>query len=223
MYSFPLRMVFATAFPALCLAQTWEIGAVGGYGWYHNPTITNPTITSPLESGQAGFPPRAAIGVVFGENLYKYVGGEVRWLFRFGGPELQSNGIRESASGYTNSITYDFLFHMTSRESKARPFVAAGAGVKVYTGSARDFFQPLAGLAILRPVTQTQPNISVGGGLKYLLHQHIQLRLEFRMLVAPLPDEVIQPIRPFTRIHGWVYDFVPLGGISYVFRTHIDP
>src|SRR3974377_1116847 len=111
MYSFPFRILVVTALSAPCLAQTtWEVGAVGGYGWYHNPTITNPPNT-----GRAGFPDRAAVGVVFGENLYNYLGGEFRWLFRFGGPELRSNGILANALGNTNTITYDFLFHNTTR------------------------------------------------------------------------------------------------------------
>jgi len=217
MGSLPLRLFFITTFSALGLAQTWEVGAVGGYGWYRNPTITNPT-----DSGRAGFPPRAAVGVVFGENPYNYIGGELRWLFRFGGPELRSNGITENPPGNTNTITYDFLFHMTPRESKLRPFVAAGAGIKVYSGSFLAVTQPLAGLALLRPVTQVEPAISVGAGLKYLLPKHVQLRLDLRMLVTPLPDSVILPTSPLTRIHGWVYDFLPLGGISYTF-SGIDP
>jgi hypothetical protein len=57
----------------------------------------------------------------------------------------------------------------------------------------------------------------------YLLPKHVQLRLEFRAVMAPLPDRVIQPTRSLTRIHGWVYDFVPLFGISYVFSGPIDP
>jgi hypothetical protein len=209
----PLRILIATTFASACLAaETWELGAVGGYGWYHNPSITN----SP-DSGSAGFPSRAALGVVFGETPFNYVGGELRWLYRFGGPQLQSNGITEAAPGYTNTITYDLLFHMTPRESVVRPFVAAGAGIKVYTASRRDLTQPLAGLAVLRPVTEVEPDISLGGGLKYLLPKHIQLRVDFRVLMTPLPNEVIRPTRTSTRIHGWVYDFVPLAGISYVF------
>jgi hypothetical protein len=209
----PLRILIATTFASACLAaETWELGAVGGYGWYHNPSITN----SPA-SGSAGFPSRAALGVVFGETPFNYVGGELRWLYRFGGAQLQSSGITEAAPGYTNTITYDFLFHMTPRESAVRPFVAAGAGIKVYTASRRDLNQPLAGLAVLRPVTEVEPDISLGGGLKYLLPKHIQLRVDFRLLMTPLPNEVIRPTGTSTRIHGWVYDFVPLAGISYVF------
>jgi len=50
-----------------------------------------------------------------------------------------------------------------------------------------------------------------------LLPKHIQLRVDFRLLMTPLPNEVIRPTGTSTRIHGWVYDFVPLAGISYVF------
>jgi hypothetical protein len=212
MYSTPLRIVLAAAFSSLCMGQTWELGAVGGYGWYQNPSITNPP-----DSVRAGFPPRAALGVVFGEDRFRYLGGEFRWLIRFGGPQLQSSGITVATPGHTNAITYDFLFHMTRRESRIRPFVAAGAGIKVYTGSFQDLTQPLSRLAVLRSVTQVEPAISAGAGLKFLLAEHIQLRLDFRTLMTPLPNDVIRPIGLSTRIHGWVYDFVPLAGISYVF------
>ena len=196
----------------LCSAQNWEVGAVGGYGWYQNPSLT-----SPFQSGQAGFPARAAVGVVFGENPYNHIGGEIRWMFRFGGPQVSSNGITESATGYTNTITYDFLFHATPRESKIRPFVAAGAGIKAYTNTFRDFNQQLGSLAILGGETAVEPAISVGAGVKYVLPKHVQLRLDFRTIVTPLPRDLIRPIGLSARVHGWVYDFLPTLEVGYVF------
>jgi hypothetical protein len=64
-----------------CMAQQWEIGGLGGFAWYQNATITNPT-----GSVEAGFTPKFAMGVVFGENMYKYIGGEVRWMLILGEP-----------------------------------------------------------------------------------------------------------------------------------------
>ena len=206
-----LGFAVAMACSCVCSAQEWELGAVGGYGWYYNPSITNPA-----SSGRVGFPPRAAVGVVLGDDLFNYVGGEFRYLFRYGGPQLESNRITETAPGYTNAITYDGLLYMTNRESTIRPFVAAGVGVKIFTGSGRNLTQPLAGLAVLRQVSQVEPAISFGGGLKYLVARHIQLRLDFRIYMTPLPDEVIRPTALST-INRWLFDFVPLGGISYVF------
>ena len=120
---------FAVTISSVCQAQPWELGAIGGYGWYHDSSITNG-----LGSAQAGIPARAAFGVTLTENIYNYVGGEIRYLFRFGGPELKSPGIEANLDGHTNLVTYDFLFYTSSKESSIRPYIAAGAGIKVYTG-----------------------------------------------------------------------------------------
>jgi hypothetical protein len=79
---------FAVTMSFVCQAQPWEFGAIGGYGWYHDSSITNG-----LGSAQAGIPARAAFGVTLTQNMYNYVGGEIRYLFRVGGPELKSSGI----------------------------------------------------------------------------------------------------------------------------------
>jgi len=204
----------AATISSVCLAQPWELGAIGGYGWYHDSSIANAT-----GSSQAGIPPRAAFGVTFTENMYNYVGGELRYLFRFGGPELKSSGIEANLRGHTNLVTYDFLFYTSSKESRIRPFVAAGAGIKVYTGLGPrylDLNQPLTNFALLRPVNQVEPAISVGGGMKFLVAKRTQLRVDFRAYMTPLPDQLFRPIGPSV-IRGWLYDFVPLVGISYVF------
>jgi hypothetical protein len=210
LYSFAL----AITIPSVCLAQPWELGAIGGYGWYHDSSITNAS-----RSAQSGFPARAAFGVTFTENMYNYVGGEIRYLFRFGGPELKSSGMEANLDGHTNLVTYDFLFYTSSKESSIRPYIAAGAGIKVYTGLGPrylDLNQPLANLALLRPVNQVEPAISVGGGMKFLMLKRTQLRVDFRAYMTPLPDQLFRPIGPSV-IHGWLYDFVPLVGVSYVF------
>jgi hypothetical protein len=204
----------AATFSSVCLAQPWELGAIGGYGWYHNPSITNAS-----GSAQSGFPARAAFGVTFTQNMYNHVGGEIRYLFRFGGPELKSSGIEANMDGHTNLVTYDFLFYTSSKESSIRPYIAAGAGIKVYSGLGPrylDLNQPLGSFALLRPVNQVEPAISVGGGMKFLMPKRTQLRVDFRAYMTPLPDQMFRPIGPSV-IRGWLYDFVPLGGISYVF------
>ena len=208
------RFILASSISSVCFAQPWELGAIGGYGWYHDSSITNAS-----GSAQSGFPARAAFGVTFTQNMYKYVGGEVRYLFRFGGPELKSSGVKVNLDGHTNLVTYDFLFYTSSKESSIRPYVAAGAGIKVYTGLGSHSFdvnQPLANLALLRPVNQVEPAISVGGGMKLPLPKRTQLRVDFHVYMTPLPDQVFRPIGPAV-IRGWLFDFVPLGGISYVF------
>jgi len=200
------------AAPVACLSQSWEVGGAGGYGWYINPTITNPN-----GSAQAGFPPKGALGVVFGNNMYQYIGGEIRYLYRFGGPELKFGGAQSNLTGYTNIIDYDFMFHLTPRDNKLRPFFAGGAGIKVFTGSETPRVnQSLSGFARLTPDTEVEPVISAGGGLKYRFTKHALFRMDFRTYFSPLPNHIFRThASAFT--HGWLYDFVPMAGISYVF------
>jgi hypothetical protein len=204
--------MIASAFCSRCLAQEWELGAAGGYGWYANPSIV-----SPAGSIRSGFASKGVMGVVFGQNMYEHIGGEVRWLYQFGGPQLKSQGIEASSTGYTNLVTYDVLFFTSNKEAKVRPYVAGGAGIKVYTGSElRSVGQPFVGSAVLVPGTQVEPAISAGAGLKYKVSGSIVLRVDFRTYFSPCPNQIFRPTG-VSSIHGWVYNFVPLGGVSFVF------
>jgi hypothetical protein len=206
-------LVLLAAVPMLCLSQEWELGGAGGYGWHSNPSIHSLL----PGSAEAGFPDKGVFGVVFGENMHEYLGGEIRYLFQTGGPELKSDGVQTKLNGHTQVIVYDFLFHMKQKEAKLRPFIAGGAGIKVFRGSG-DFLvnQPLQGFARLVEHTQVEPAISAGVGLKYRLTRHAQVRVDFRTYFSPLPDEIFRRPRTAT-LHGWVYEFVPMAGISYVF------
>jgi outer membrane protein with beta-barrel domain len=212
MHSTRFRVVLTLAASMVCAAQQWEAGAAGGYGWYINPSISNPS-----GSAEAGFPPKGAVGAVFGNNMYEHVGGEIRYLFRYGGPELRSGGVQSNLSGHTNLIGYDFLFHTTSRDNRLRPFLAAGAGVKVYTSTeTTSVHDPLSHFAGITSLTDVEPVISGGVGVKYRFARHVLARIDFRTYFSPLPHDIFRTPAG-SKIHGWVYDFVPLLGLSYVF------
>jgi hypothetical protein len=76
MHSTLLRRLFvATIFtPACLMAQQWEIGAAGGFGWYADATINNTA-----GSTQAGLKPSFAFGVTFDQDMYTYIGGELHY------------------------------------------------------------------------------------------------------------------------------------------------
>jgi hypothetical protein len=200
------------ALSASSQAQQWELGAQFGLAVSHDPAISGPN-----GSAQTGFPVKAIASVVWGENLYQYFSGEFRYMFRWGGPKLTSDGTGAEMSGYANLLTYEILVHMKSRESRFRPFVAGGSGIKIYTGTGdQSVNQPLANVAALRPVTQVEPAISVGGGVKYLLARDVQFRIDFRTYMTPSPNDLIRPVgKAVTK--GWSFDLVPMLGISYVF------
>jgi hypothetical protein len=193
-------------------AQQWEFGAIAGYGWNHDATIAN----GPA-SASAGFHPGFALGTVLGENMYNYIGGEFRYLFRWGSPLMDYQSTRTSATGYSNILTYDLLVHMTPRDNKIRPYVAAGAGIKIYTATNEQILnQPLQSFAVILPVTQVEPAISAGGGIKYRVARHVQIRADFRAYMTPLPNQLFRPTGPSV-VRGWLFDFMPQAGISYLF------
>jgi hypothetical protein len=193
------------------VAQEWEIGGGGGYGWSLNSSVTDGV--NSVRSGQA---PRPAFSVFVAENEYNYIGGECQYVFRSGGTQLKSPGIVETASGYSNILVYNLTVYMTHRESRIRPFVAAGAGIKIYTNSSRFVPQPLAGTALLLQGTEVKPAVSFDGGVKYMLPRHVQLRLDFRAYASPTPDDLIRPVAA-ARIKGWLFDLMPMVGVAYVF------
>jgi hypothetical protein len=139
-------------------------------------------------------------------------------MYQWGGPEIEGNGVRTSMRGYSNLIAYDFLLYPVRSESGLRPYLAGGAGIKVYTGTDIPFVGqgPTANLALLRPETQVEPAISVGGGLKYHLIKHLQFRIEVHAYFSPAPSHVIRPVR-YAEIRGWLNEVVPNAGFSYVF------
>jgi hypothetical protein len=127
-------VTLAVTLSSVCLAQPWELGASGGYGWYHDPSIANAS-----GSAQAGMPSRAAFGMTFTQNMYNYVGGEIRYLFRFGGPQLKSSGVEANQDGHTNLVTYDFLFYTSSKEIQNSSLRGRGSRHQSVHGSGTPF------------------------------------------------------------------------------------
>jgi opacity protein-like surface antigen len=195
-----------------CAAQEWEIGGAAGYGFYKNVTVT-----SPAGQGKAGFKPGVAAGVVAGNNMYPRLSGEMRYTFRFNDLKVSGGGQQAAFSGESHAIHYDLLFHVKEQGARLRPFIAAGAGIKVYRGTGMEkSYQPANQFALLTKTREIRGLISLGAGVKYSLTDLVLLRLEFRDYLTPFPREVIAP-SPGASIHGWVHDFVPMAGISFAF------
>ena len=206
--SLGLTLVYSSA----GMAQPWELGGVVGFGAYRNASATNAT-----GSAQAGPATEIAAGIVIGEDRYRHLGGEFRYTFRDGDLRLKSGGQEAAMEGRAHAIHYDLLIHAAPKGSKLRPFAAVGGGVKVYQGTGKEAaFQPLSSFAFLTKTDQVEPLISFGGGVKYLVGKHAQLRADFRDYVTPTPNRLFAPA-PGAKIHGWLHDFVPLVGVSYVF------
>jgi Outer membrane protein beta-barrel domain len=193
-------------------AQHWELGGAAGFGKYRNASVTSPAGTADI-----GITTQAAGSVVIGEDLYRRLGGEFRYTFQAGDLQVKSGGQEGTFEGRSHAVHYDFLYHAARRGSRFRPFAAGGGGIKVYQGIGKEpAFQPLSQFALLTKRDQVEGMISFGGGVKFLLAKHAQVRFDFRDYATPAPDRVFTAAAR-GKIHGWLHDFVALGGMSFVF------
>ncbi len=203
-------LVIATA--AAALAQEWELGVLGGFGFPRNQTVS-----SPAGSGKAGFRPGAGAGVVGGHNMYERLGGEIRYAWRASDLKVSGAGQTANFNGESHYVHYDLLFHATDRDARWRPFVAGGGGIRVYRGTGvESAYQPAARFALLTKTQEVTALISVGGGVKIGLTDATYLRVEVRDYITPFPKQVVAPA-PGAEIKGWLHELAPTIGFGFRF------
>jgi len=213
MRTITLTAALALSLAGACAAQEWEVGGMASYGFYRNLTIA-----SPVGSAVAGFSPGTAFGAVIGHSSSGRLSGEFRYTFANSDLKLSSGGTDASFNGVAHIIHYDLVLHPRPRHgSKVMPFLAAGGGMKLYRGTGHEVtYQPLETVALLTKTQQIKPMLSVGGGIKMILGPRLVLRAEVRDYITTFPNKIIVPV-PGTKASGWLNDFVPMVGISYIF------
>jgi outer membrane protein W len=195
-----------------CLAQMWEVGGAGG-----GSGALGLNATGAAGTATAGFQPGVAASFVVGQNLYTRLTGELRYTYLQDDLKLSSGGTEATFGAAAHAIHYDLLWHFGKGEGRVQPFVAAGGGMKLFEGTgAQQAYQPLSQFAYFTHAQQLEPMISAGGGIRMALKTNVVLRIEFRDYLTPFPGHVIAAA-PGMHISGWVHDFVPLVGISYLF------
>lgn len=202
--------VLSLAAPAA--AQRFEFGAGGGGSFY-----TKSTVTGAGSSAEAGFEPGFAATAYIGHNMYRYVSGEIRYTFERNTMSLTSGSTSATFAGMSHMIHYDLVIHTAPPKARVRPFVFGGAGIKGYQGTGTEVvYQPLQDVAVLTKTTQWVPLVTFGAGLKIAAGTHTLIRFEFRDYLTPFPKDVIAPVPP-AKAPGWVHNFVPLIGITFLF------
>ena len=188
------------------------IGAAAGYA-----AAKGHTVTAPAGSASTGFKSGAVLGAFAGHELYEYVSGEMRYLYRFSDMKLSSGGTDFSFGGHSHAVHYDLLMFTRDRQAPVRPFAAVGGGVRYYRGTGVEHaVQPLSDFAILTKTSEVEGLLTAGGGVQVKLAPKAFLRLEFRDYITPVPKQVITPV-PGAKLGGWVHDFTFLGGIGFRF------
>jgi hypothetical protein len=204
--------VLALAAPG-AWAETYEFGGLGG-GSFH---FANKDIQGLRRSAEAGFKSGYSASAIVGHNMYNFLGGEVRYTFQKHNMKLEGNGQSASFGGDSHTMHYDFLLHATGRNAAVRPYIAFGAGVKIFRGTGQEVaVQPLGDVAILTKTTEVVPLASFGGGVKIALGKRAWIRVDVHDYLTPFPNEVITPVPPGT-VNGWINNIVPSVGIGLRF------
>src|SRR5262249_50757000 len=153
-------------------------------------------------SATAGFKSGGAFGAFAGSNLYPHLSGEIRYTYQMSDLKLSSGGTEATFNGVSHAISYDFLYHPANKRSKLQPFVAAGAGIKLYRGTGTErAHQDLSNFAYLTKTQDMRPLITAGGGIKYHISEHLLFRAEVRDFITPFPNKVITPA-PGAKLSG---------------------
>jgi outer membrane protein W len=199
-------------FAGPALAQRFQLGADIGYGLYRNGTIYS-------SSGAltAGIRNRFAAGLILGYDFSRYVSVEFDYLYHDGHPFLQGPGIRTDIQGQAQILTPELLFHFRARESRWRPFLEGGAGLKGYIiAGPAPYPQPAPDFALLTTNDVWKVVFSAGGGVACNIGAHMAVRGQFLDYLTTFPRQQIVPA-PHNTARGIFEQFTPLFAISYRF------
>ncbi|MBM3764052.1 MAG: porin family protein [Acidobacteria bacterium] len=175
------------------------------------------TLTAPSGKVSAGFDNGFGASAWLGHHMYPKVSGEIRYDLLRNDAMLDGSGAKATFGAESHSVHYDLHFHLNSRESKVRPFVIVGAGVRMFRGTgAERAFQPLSQAAVLTKTTETAGLLTFGVGVKMQLSERVLLRIDFRDNLTRFPKKIIAPNRA-TGADGWLHNFAPSAGVSLVF------
>ncbi len=192
------------------IAQSWEVGGGVGGGFYtaQNVTSGSGSASAKIQTGVVG-------SVWLGNTWQGRWSGELRYDYGMGDLALSSGGTSATFGARTQQFHYDIMWHATSSESRIRPYVGAGAGIKLYQGTGTQVaYQPLSNFALLTQQQDLTPLVSAGAGVKFQLSPHVQIRLDVHDYLTPFPKNVITP-NYGAKVGGWLQDIVPMIGISY--------
>jgi len=202
----------ALAIAPAALAQKWEIGGGAGGSFYSANTITNGSATASVDT-QTGL----AGSIWLANSTSGHWGGEARLDYSRGDLQLSSGGTQATFNSEAYAMHYDFQWYVTPSQSRIRPYVTAGAGIKYYRGIGNQVeFQPLSQFALLSKTNQLKPMLSVGGGVKFRVTDHFGVRVEVHDYLTTFPENVVVP-NVGSKISGWMQQIVPMVGIGYLF------
>jgi hypothetical protein len=189
-------------------AGDWQVTAGAGFGAYRSVTFSGPA-----GNAQAGIGRRFVLNAAGGRQIGEHLAVEGDWTYQDGDFELSSRGTKTAFDASAQAVHAALLGYLRPRSSRWRPFLAAGAGAKFYTGSETPAERPLSQFGSFRQGTDARALLLFGGGVEWNHSSRWALRLELCDYATPFPASVIVPA---AGVHdgGWLHGFVAVFGIT---------
>lgn len=194
------------------LAQKWELGGGGGGAFNLSKDASLPT-----SSATTKIAPGFSLGAWATNNTSARWGGEIRYVYQNGELRVEQGSTRAAMSGDSHSLHYDFQWHTTDSGSNVRPYIAFGAGVKVFRGTGAEVpVQPLRQYVLLTKTQELAALGSIGIGIKAKISPHWQVRADIHDYISGVPKDVLQP-NTGVKIGNWFHNFVPMVGLTWTY------
>ncbi len=188
-------------------------GALGLLSVYQKTSVS-----SPAGSGNVGPGIGAGGGFILGQTMGTgRWGGELRYFYSKNDYELDAGAKSHSLGGQSHTVHYDVLYYLTDNNANVRPFVAFGAGFRVYQGTgSEEPDAPGADLALLTKSNQTVPTGDFGIGVRFRIGDNVCFRVEVRDFITQSPDQVITP-SVGADIGSILHNWTPMFGVTWIF------
>jgi hypothetical protein len=205
--------IAAVLWTRCAMAEDFSAGAVGGIGLARSMSAEIPN----GPSAEASVRNSAAAGFFFRDDMYLNVSGEFRYLYRWGAHQVSNDSASARLGAHSHIFHYDLLFHTSPAASAMRPYIAIGAGGRIFQGAGTPpRTQALSNLVLLRKVSETRPMISLGGGMRWRWGGNKIVQFDVRDYMTPTPRKVFAPSATST-VSGWLHDLVPQISLGVAF------
>jgi opacity protein-like surface antigen len=203
--------------------REWEVSIFGGGSFLGSGTYVTPVSGSNQQSSRTvglSYAAGSQMGFRITDNRWRHFGATAE--YGFSNQPLTFTNLSDSTPSLglghaIHRVAYDVLYYPRNRDFRMRPYVFAGPGVSLFyiKGSAKQAASA-QGIGLSDPWKFT---MNWGGGVKYLLADHIAASLQFSDSISGVPSyglpaagsvvsgRYVPGFQPDGLLHNWLISF----------------
>jgi hypothetical protein len=200
--------------------REWEVAVFGGGSFIGSSEYKTPVTGSTQQSSRTvglKYATGYQIGISATDNLKQHYGGSLEYSFSNQPLTITnlSDAVPSLSLGHSiHRFAYNILYYPLDRDARLRPFAFLGPGVSLFSvsGSSKEA-AAAQGIHLSAPWKFT---VNFGGGIKYLLKDHVAASFQFSDSISGVPGYGLPPngsfvsgkyipgFRPDGLMHNWL-------------------